>query len=1859
MDRGKYWLSGILLLVVLTSSFYFIFDDSVKVDIQKTRTQYSINVDDSWKLAATEYVYIYDGTTKMRASSRELIYWNDSEYAYVQRLSTWKDNITTKQTYIFDIYNKDITQYPLRNKLECINCEGKFIQFEIRDILYDGETKNIKSPFNFGNNMKIEWQPNDDFSWAKVYQNSVASDKIIVKFKADEQFEEYNVRLFDPPEEDLIISSGTTTLGGNQVYRSVYVAAGATLAIDSTYKFLNLTVLDNITILGTINGVAKGYAGGADNGCTGDDGLGEGPGIGGGCYDSSDNYGFGGGGAALYGNGGNGGRHLSYGQLGAGGTAYFSSPFTYPLPGSGGGASGEVNYYGVDGATGGGGLRIVSPIIITGSSSVITTNGNNGIEGRANSYDASGGSGGGSAGTIIIEGFDITLDGTITSKGGNGGDGNHANDDYCGQGGGGAAGGAIIIKYQNSIDDTSSKSVSYGIGGTADGYSCTKVDGNNGAPGLIQTTQETIFDISLISPESDSNIQNLVNFTCISDLGSDITLNIDEEVNVTEEGTISVLYNISEGNHTYYCNTSIENSIRFDFIVDDNSPTVNALSPIDNFITNITNNNFTINLSDLYSGIGNVSIYTNYGNEWQVRELNQTMGAEFNVNVTFMQNTQRKMLWFIKFCDLSGNCNYTENRTIHLDYYNPSISILYPLDESYITNVSDINYTVSDDYPNKCWYSIDNGVTNSTDVDAGTNFTDINSSLGSNTISLYCNDTRGNIGSASTDYYLDAIRYNSSSEQTNASFTINAPIINNLYNITTVSSALVELGYPPEGFDPGLINFNNDSSNYAEIKESASDAAYIKYGDLDQFYTYTFGFNTETTYSEFELTDFCKQSDSFIALSVSDTDTPEVQVVCINSTDGMESILNITTSARLYNYSFTSQEIEHINQVVILNPLLDFKNISYNYYNLTNNVITINNTNEYETNITSDNYIYNFTPIYWNTEVYDTNNISYTLPIRYKGIENIALIINGSHNNLIAELGTNIIINATSDTYNVSLDINHPDYGINYITDFLNVGLDLVINYFRRITFIDYIYNYEIEYNAGIGTDENKTFNISAHQYDEIDNISINISGIENPLGVAIYKVNTSEYDRVFYGNLTETGSIKQNRFTDYNTSKNLAFDNKGTKYVYFLLDDAAQLISFVLDISSISYGFLFTDDFETDTYADVVLSNASYNGLIRPGFTEVDSFLYDNFSSASINDSLWTYTADTSISAPGSANGYDIITTSSILESAFYSYIDADLEPDGSCYENDVNQDIINQKLTNMTSINLYAIDGISFSLDYSFMYKERSNFPNEATSGSCYNEISIKIGNTQIWAPYHYECEPIDEDSCDVDESSISVMSFNITRVIGNKWNVDISGTEYMIGLNDVDCDDSTSYTYWDQELRINEFDTCSDYNETLNNNFDIIVDPTNAVLNIDTNANARYRGYDGSNDGCYGCSDITAWTKLYNVSYIHPNYLNNTIYYSTSVFDSSYDVSNVVSNITYTTSINGNDSILEFFISGNNGDYWQNIVNGVNTPLLHSGKNMKWSASFELANSGYTMNIPVIYDISLQTQSSNVSNVTFDFGGDGIIEHTINGNFMPSNDTITVNLSSANLLNSFPGAPVVGHTYSVPLVIGSDSAGIINIDNIDLEYNPNPIILDVLSFQNYLNTYGNAITIVPIILEASGINAIVNITNLLFDYAGGNETIEILTHNADYSINDTLNITYYYSRWDYEWVPNGVEWIYFAPNTPTSENVTPYGQTDTVPILNITNYGYGGLDAKLSIYQDGLSECVNTTISLTPNKEDGVLLNESWVYLSDMSYLETQDIYLWSDYSCDYSTWSLFQPQYYFKMCVDGGACSTEII
>jgi len=138
--------------------------------------------------------------------------------------------------------------------------------------------------------------------------------------------------------------------------------------------------------------------------------------------------------------------------------------------------------------------------------------------------------------------------------------------------------------------------------------------------------------------------------------------------------------------------------------------------------------------------------YTNITNPYNLT-LNQdeSQVITWYVNATgTIDNPYEFFIYANQTADLSiSNTTSIWNITIK-DTTFPIVNITYPTNSSYDISVDSLNYTYSDINEGYCWYTKDNGVTNSSVETAGTNFTGLSSSGGSNTWILYCNDSSGN-----------------------------------------------------------------------------------------------------------------------------------------------------------------------------------------------------------------------------------------------------------------------------------------------------------------------------------------------------------------------------------------------------------------------------------------------------------------------------------------------------------------------------------------------------------------------------------------------------------------------------------------------------------------------------------------------------------------------------------------------------------------------------------------------------------------------------------------------------------------------------------------------------------------------------------------------------------------------------------------------------------------------------------------------------------------------------------------------------------------------------------------------------------
>ena len=86
------------------------------------------------------------------------------------------------------------------------------------------------------------------------------------------------------------------------------------------------------------------------------------------------------------------------------------------------------------------------------------------------------------------------------------------------------------------------------------------------------------------------------------------------------------------------------------------------------------------------------------------------------------------------------------------DPLSPSIVIVYPINKTYTSDVSALNYTSNGV---SCWYSLDSGVTNSSVVNCGINWTGLISNEGNNTWTVYAMDIFGNEKNSTVTFVKD------------------------------------------------------------------------------------------------------------------------------------------------------------------------------------------------------------------------------------------------------------------------------------------------------------------------------------------------------------------------------------------------------------------------------------------------------------------------------------------------------------------------------------------------------------------------------------------------------------------------------------------------------------------------------------------------------------------------------------------------------------------------------------------------------------------------------------------------------------------------------------------------------------------------------------------------------------------------------------------------------------------------------------------------------------------------------------------------------------------------------------------------
>lgn len=239
-------------------------------------------------------------------------------------------------------------------------------------------------------------------------------------------------------------------------------------------------------------------------------------------------------------------------------------------------------------------------------------------------------------------------------------------------------------------------------------------------------------------------------------------------------------------------------------IVDMGEPIVILASPQQDSWDSDGDITFVYNASD--SNLDSCSLWGEWSGGWH---LNETNSSPNNGSYSSFAKTLADgyYSWNVRCNDTASNYGYSpSNLTINIDTTEPVVVIAQPDNKTYNSSPA-LDFSYDESNPDSCWYDL-NSAGNNTLPSCDTNGTVMASSEGSNNVTLYMNDSAGNLNSSNACWTLDT---------TPPEITIDSPA-NRSYNSLWVwaNVTLDEdgswCGYSLDG--SGNVSMGNDSMTH-------------------------------------------------------------------------------------------------------------------------------------------------------------------------------------------------------------------------------------------------------------------------------------------------------------------------------------------------------------------------------------------------------------------------------------------------------------------------------------------------------------------------------------------------------------------------------------------------------------------------------------------------------------------------------------------------------------------------------------------------------------------------------------------------------------------------------------------------------------------------------------------------------------------------------------------------------------------------------------------------------------------------------------------------------------------------------------
>lgn len=342
-------------------------------------------------------------------------------------------------------------------------------------------------------------------------------------------------------------------------------------------------------------------------------------------------------------------------------------------------------------------------------------------------------------------------------------------------------------------------------------------------------------------------------------------------------------------------------------------------------------------------------------------------------------------------------------------------------------------------------------------------------------------------------------------------------------------------------------------------------------------------------------------------------------------------------------------------------------------------------------------------------------------------------------------------------------------------------------------------------------------------------------------------------------------------------------------------------------------------------------------------------------------------------------------------------------------------------------------------------------------------------------------------------------------------------------------------------------------------------------------------------------WGAADSPYDIKINSTNHVHVSFTNSTgtlwhLIQTSPVAStfSRYVIDNISSGWGGTSKFSINGSAFATIYSNSTSHLKLAYHNGTSAVILYDIDGRKVGSISQFGSATFRNNniIGTWSDSGFKLKAferSYPSNITIDVGNNGTMDYNYSVELSQQiyNQTISSVPFTAYLSNC---TETLRSTCNVPLVFRSLAPGKLNISSISIVYNITSIPIPNSTIQSVLNA-GNNLSI-----NVTATNGIIEFRNLSIFYSG-TSYVNIsakfygnLTHASSYSY---LFAKVVASRFSIRMPYNFTNDILFYQSSNDTINVTPYGQTNTIPIMNITTLAYDE-PVRYCIYATGNIQC-----------------------------------------------------------------------